>query len=245
MPQSPAGDGLERLAITPLHKLIPAIPSVKRPVSQATALATRTTEDVISDLKRPLRVSHESPEKRRRSSVSSSLVADSNFNHVDGAAGRAKGDIDDSADGSEFDDEEDEEDEVIQTSKPRKITERQRRYKAIAENHIQDVVQRSFNKAAIVKPQANATQSAKWLVNQSESHQIISTPREYQTELFERAKENNIIAVLDTGSGKTLIAVLLLRHVMAQELENRAAGMPKRISFFLASQSVLSGLELH
>lgn len=28
---------------------------------------------------------------------------------------------------------------------------------------------------------------------------IISSPREYQTELFERAKEKNIIAVLDTG----------------------------------------------
>jgi endoribonuclease Dicer len=39
----------------------------------------------------------------------------------------------------------------------------------------------------------------KYLVRQAESQRIISSPREYQVELFERAKEENIIAVLDTG----------------------------------------------
>jgi endoribonuclease Dicer len=34
---------------------------------------------------------------------------------------------------------------------------------------------------------------------EAEDATIISSPREYQTELFERAKEKNIIAVLDTG----------------------------------------------
>lgn len=62
---------------------------------------------------------------------------------------------------------------------------------------------------------------------------IITDPREYQLELFERAKEENVIAVLDTGSGKTLIAVLLLKHVIEKELEDRASGKPSRISFFL------------
>lgn len=38
-------------------------------------------------------------------------------------------------------------------------------------------------------------------------------PREYQLELFEKAKKENIIAVLDTGSGKTLIAVMLLKEM--------------------------------
>ena len=33
--------------------------------------------------------------------------------------------------------------------------------------------------------------------------------RAYQAELFEKAKEENIIVVLDTGSGKTLIATLV------------------------------------
>ena len=32
-----------------------------------------------------------------------------------------------------------------------------------------------------------------------ESNVIISDPREYQVELFERAKNQNVIAVLDTG----------------------------------------------
>ena len=35
------------------------------------------------------------------------------------------------------------------------------------------------------------------------------------------------------GSGKTLIAVLLLKWVLDQELEDRAAGKPERIAFFV------------
>jgi endoribonuclease Dicer len=41
------------------------------------------------------------------------------------------------------------------------------------------------------------------------------------------------------GSGKTLIAVLLLRHIFNQELEDRAMGKLKRISFFLVSMFFL------
>ncbi|KAK5625395.1 hypothetical protein RRF57_001111 [Xylaria bambusicola] len=67
---------------------------------------------------------------------------------------------------------------------------------------------------------------------------IISSPREYQTELFERAKRKNIIAVLDTGTGKTLIAALLLRHVVEQELEDRRAGHDHRLALFLVRVSV-------
>ncbi|KAI1177932.1 hypothetical protein F4777DRAFT_586951 [Nemania sp. FL0916] len=68
---------------------------------------------------------------------------------------------------------------------------------------------------------------------------IISSPREYQTELFERAKEKNIIAVLDTGTGKTLIAALLLRHVVEQELDDRKAGKEHRLAFFLVDKVAL------
>lgn len=61
----------------------------------------------------------------------------------------------------------------------------------------------------------------------------ITNPRDYQTELFQRAKDENIIAVLDTGSGKTHIATLLLRHILEKELEDRAKGSIHKIAFFL------------
>ena len=71
------------------------------------------------------------------------------------------------------------------------------------------------------------------LMNKTEANVIVNDPREYQLELFERAKKENTIAVLDTGSGKTLIAVLLLKHVLEQELASRASGNSPRIAFFL------------
>ena len=67
------------------------------------------------------------------------------------------------------------------------------------------------------------------------SKPIIEDPRDYQTELFERAMRENIIAVLDTGSGKTLIAALLMRELGKKELEDRANGKQPRISFFLVN----------
>jgi endoribonuclease Dicer len=68
-----------------------------------------------------------------------------------------------------------------------------------------------------------------------ESAKIIDKARDYQQGLFERAKEENIIAVLDTGSGKTLIACLLIRHVLKQELCDRAGGKPHRTAVFLVN----------
>jgi len=68
---------------------------------------------------------------------------------------------------------------------------------------------------------------------------IIDDPRDYQTELFEKAKTDNVIAVLHTGSGKTLIAALLMRHVANQEIEDRANGKLPRMSFFLVNSVLL------
>ncbi|KAL4937415.1 hypothetical protein BDV06DRAFT_226972 [Aspergillus oleicola] len=65
-------------------------------------------------------------------------------------------------------------------------------------------------------------------------------PREYQIELFERAKTENTIAVLATGAGKTLVAVLLLKHTIEKEINRRADGGPHRISFFLVDSVTLS-----
>ena len=41
------------------------------------------------------------------------------------------------------------------------------------------------------------------------------------------------------GSGKTLIAVLLLKHIIDQELEDRRAGKPPRLAFFLVDVATL------
>ena len=68
-----------------------------------------------------------------------------------------------------------------------------------------------------------------------ESAKIIDKARDYQQELFERAKEENIIAVLDTGSGKTLIACLLIKHILTQEVIDRKEGKPPRTVVFLVN----------
>ena len=108
---------------------------------------------------------------------------------------------------------------------------------------------------AVVENANEENLSIRSLMAKSESNVIITDPREYQLELFEKAKKQNIIAVLDTGqygvqpfsvptanpvigSGKTLIAVLLLKHIIDQELEDRAMGKKRRISFFLVSFSL-------
>ena len=52
---------------------------------------------------------------------------------------------------------------------------------------------------AIVEDTNEETLSVRGLMAKQESNAIINTPREYQLELFERAKKQNIIAVLDTG----------------------------------------------
>ncbi|KAF8881944.1 hypothetical protein CPB84DRAFT_1791372 [Gymnopilus junonius] len=42
-------------------------------------------------------------------------------------------------------------------------------------------------------------------------------PRQYQEEVFSRAQKGNIIAALDTGSGKTLISLLLIKWIASLE----------------------------
>ncbi len=45
----------------------------------------------------------------------------------------------------------------------------------------------------------------------------VLVPRQYQEEIFFKAQQRNVIAVLDTGSGKTLISALLIKWVATQE----------------------------
>jgi endoribonuclease Dicer len=79
---------------------------------------------------------------------------------------------------------------------------------------------------------------ARMIANQDTDNKALD-PREYQIELFERAKSQNTIAVLDTGSGKTLVAVLLLKYILKNELIDRANGDKHRVSFFLVNSVTL------
>ncbi|KAL4821319.1 hypothetical protein BDW67DRAFT_172141 [Aspergillus spinulosporus] len=82
------------------------------------------------------------------------------------------------------------------------------------------------------------------LISSKGQQQGTLDPREYQIELFERAKTQNTIAVLATGAGKTLIAVLLLKYTIEKELNDRTDGEPHRISFFLVDSVTLSYQQL-
>lgn len=53
-------------------------------------------------------------------------------------------------------------------------------------------------------------------------------PRRYQEEIFARAQERNVIAALDTGSGKTYISTLLIKWIAARD-----AGLGKIIVFLV------------
>ncbi|KAI9283954.1 hypothetical protein BC943DRAFT_294415 [Umbelopsis sp. AD052] len=61
-------------------------------------------------------------------------------------------------------------------------------------------------------------------------------PREYQMELFEKAKKENIIAVLDTGSGKTLIAVMLIKEMEMIEKLERETRKKTKFTVFLVNR---------
>ena len=52
---------------------------------------------------------------------------------------------------------------------------------------------------AMVENADGETLSIRALMARQDSTRIIADPREYQLELFERAKTDNVIAVLDTG----------------------------------------------
>ncbi|ORY95656.1 dicer-2 protein [Syncephalastrum racemosum] len=73
-------------------------------------------------------------------------------------------------------------------------------------------------------------------VDEAPQGPIMLEPREYQHELFRRARDENVIAVLDTGSGKTLIAVMLLKHIAYKEREERLQRRHTKLSFFLVDR---------
>ncbi|KAK4671059.1 Dicer-like protein 1 [Podospora pseudoanserina] len=127
--------------------------------------------------------------------------------------------------------------EVNDPPGPRKMSEKKRADNAKFDIWLEEN-QQNLSKGA-GKLVLDEERSANWLMREFENKKIITSPRDYQLELFERAKTQNTIAVLDTGSGKTLIAALLLRWTIQNELENRSQGQPKRIAFFLVDKVAL------
>lgn len=135
-------------------------------------------------------------------------------------------------------------DDVPQAGTASNLTEKRRAQKAIFETWITSAAGQDAIKTKAIdgrsKDEADEPQSVESLLKQQQrGDRIVKNPREYQVELFERAKRENTIAVLDTGSGKTLIAVLLLRWIIDNELENRALGQSPKISFFLVASVTL------
>lgn len=148
-------------------------------------------------------------------------------------------DADDTDEPSE--DENDRDDSPLKQNEPRKrrhrpISQKKQADYAAFDNWLEKHKDATTKADATKKDlRSDESKSSNWLMHEYESNKIIESPRDYQIELFERAKERNTIAVLDTGSGKTLIAALLLRHVLAKEFESRHEGNPKKVAFFVVS----------
>ncbi|XP_043930553.1 endoribonuclease Dicer [Protopterus annectens] len=66
-------------------------------------------------------------------------------------------------------------------------------------------------------------------------HDNIYTPRKYQVELLEAALDHNTIVCLNTGSGKTFIAVLLIKELSCQIRDVNQHG--KRTVFLVSSET--------
>lgn len=50
--------------------------------------------------------------------------------------------------------------------------------------------------------------------------------REYQKEIFENCKEKNSIIFLETGTGKTLISILLINHYLLKYKDTKKVPAP-------------------
>ncbi|KAJ5337920.1 hypothetical protein N7452_004648 [Penicillium brevicompactum] len=111
-------------------------------------------------------------------------------------------------------------------------------FTALLEQHVVDESTDSPKEEPRSKNEQNDLHTTRVMADQSHEAGALD-PREYQVQLFEKAKAQNTIAVLDTGSGKTLVAVLLLKHIMEQELRDRAEGAKPRVSFFLVDSVTL------
>ncbi|TGO53403.1 hypothetical protein BCON_0124g00210 [Botryotinia convoluta] len=231
--QIPSANFPLQLDPSSLEKHSAGVSSINQ-VPTAFALATRTTDDVFAELRRPLhpQASQNQVDKKPSSSLD-------NFKSNDGILDNNQGSNQKDLPVVEEDGEDEEEEDMNQAIPDiKRISARKQKNAAIFDVFLKEATKQPKTEK-ISHANDEAIQSTRWLIDQAEKQHIIESPRDYQLELFEKAKKQNIIAVLDTGSGKTFIAVLLLRWIIDQELEDRAIGKPHRVSFFLVDSVTL------
>ena len=66
------------------------------------------------------------------------------------------------------------------------------------------------------------------------------TPRPYQLEIFEKARQHNVIVCLGTGTGKTFISVMLIKD-LAHQIKGTLEEGGKR-TFFLVTTGTVKAL---
>ena len=135
--------------------------------------------------------------------------------------------------GDDINSESDSESQPGEDAKPRKMSERRRIQNAKFTSWLVEAVLLAFatyllkscrlsrRAEHVTKEEVKATIQAtdiddealsiRNLMSKQESNVIITDPREYQTELFEKAKKQNIIAVLDTGMSN-IVSKMRRRH---------------------------------
>lgn len=231
-------------ASTPEHETL--IAALDTSTDQLPAHTTRSESEVHADLKAGVRahtkrkkVVEGKQNETATPGASQRVVHGTEESHVDRQP-NGEDVFNEEDHNQEGEGEDEDEEDLIDVEAPlprkRKVGEDRRRQNAIFESYVQAQARKT---PANLPVGEDEDQTISTLVRQFGAPQIISSPREYQLELYERAIKENIIAVLDTGSGKTLIAVLLLKHILEQELDNRASGKPKRVAFFLVDSVAL------
>jgi endoribonuclease Dicer len=188
----PSGSVVKNHEITPVDIAIPSVhqTTIDPSTQVVLALATRSSEAVISDLK-----SSQGAPKPPSSTTYGLTVKQGQKWLKDLAEGKIEQISDE---GEDFESESDK--NVFPATTSRKISERKRVRNAVYQSHFRNTFLKPQPKEIAVVSSADVeSQSTRYLVKRKEMKNIISSPREYQVELFERAKERNVIAVLDTG----------------------------------------------
>lgn len=154
--------------------------------SKETALAVRSTSDVIAELKHTNCYNLQKLENFKKLTASPEVEL-STYPETK------------SEDVHESDTDSELPKDIGAVSNTYRISERRRVGHAIANSYFNRRAFDSVSASLLPREQDDHRQSTRLLIKESENENIISSPRDYQVELFERAKQKNIIAVLDTG----------------------------------------------